>query len=175
MSYSFKKLKPTEEINIGDLIMLDIATGLVTIANIPSVEDYYINANNILGICSETDNTTELPQLLDCGNSGTEDPTTLDLGDSTTETSHVLYCETSEKNSREYIETNNSGIVTLELYDDNDYDDPIEIGDKVIMGLKTNTVMQKEFHDREFIHVRTIGKVVGFEDKKHVKILLDIE
>lgn len=175
MAYIFKKVYPTEEINIGDLIMLDIATGLVTKTNVPSVDDYYINANNVIGVCSNSDNETALPGIIDCGNSNTQVTTLLNLGNSTTETEHIIICEDSVINPRELIEVESTGIVDLEIANIDNYCEPIRVGEKVIMGIKPNTVMKQEFDHREFVSVRTIGKIVEIIDNTHVKVLLDIE
>lgn len=178
MSYRFNKSTPTEIINIGDLIMLDIKTGLVTIATGISKEDYPINSSNIIGICSKSDNKTHLPLMLDCGTSTTEIDKEdilhyLDLGDSTTETDHVIQSPNSEPNPREYIEVQSQGIVTL-----NTDHRHIEVGDKVVLSVEPNKVTSNMFDDfdrREWIYARPIGKVVNILPNNKVEVLLDIE
>lgn len=169
----FNKVDPNEIINVGDLIMLDSATGKVTVTQANSYEELEVNQMLVVGVCSESDNTTPLPQILDCGQSIIDETrlVTLDLGDSTTETGHVLTCENSEPNSREYIEINNTGSVILE----NDGANEIEIGTKVRMSGERNKVTGNEFNSREATHFRTIGKVTKILSDNKVEVLLDIE
>ena len=48
MSNIFNKTDAQEIINVGDLIMLDIKTGLVTVSKSDSKEDYLANNNLIV-------------------------------------------------------------------------------------------------------------------------------
>jgi len=43
MTYTFTKTNPEEIINIGDIVMLDLKTNLVTVSNANSKEDYIAN------------------------------------------------------------------------------------------------------------------------------------
>ena len=169
----FNKVDPTEIINVGDLIMLDSATGKVTVSYANSFEELEVNQMLVLGVCSQSDNITQLPLTLDCGTSknDTQNIVILDLGDSTTETEHVLYCETSEINPREYISISNEGSVELET----DNINSVEIGTKVRMSRERNKITGNEFNGREATHFRTIGKVTKLLGDNKVEVLLDIE
>jgi hypothetical protein len=178
MNKRYFKADPTEIINTNDLIRLDPTTLNVKVTTDDNIDDYIVNEKLIVGVCTSSNNETPLPKTIDCGDS-TSEYETLDLGDSTTETDHILECEDSTINERCYIEVDNEGIVDL-TYDipedlETIEDNNIQIGDKVVMGFKSNTVIKSCYDHRQFIRARTIGKVIEVLGDNKVKVLLDIE
>lgn len=171
MDNRFYKVNPIETINVGDLIMLDIETGKVTISKAESSEQFDVNGNLILGVCETSDNETKLPELMDCGTSKIDEETMLlDCGNSKQDITEVIECEDSVINPRTYITTSSTGIVELEF----DGRGKVHLGEKVIMSWEPNKVTGNEFLGRSKTHNRTIGKIVGRNGSK-LQVLLDIE
>ena len=72
MSYlTYKKASPSEIIEIGDLVMIDIDSGYITRAYLEKPLEFMLNTNLVIGVCVDSNNTAKLQKVLDSSNAKT--------------------------------------------------------------------------------------------------------
>lgn len=165
----YKKSDPSEIIEVGDIIMLDIESGFVTRAISNSHYPYDVNNKLIIGICSKSDNDSPLQLQIDGGSSKELERSKLDGGDSLRPKAIVIYGGDSNINSREIIEIEYAGECVVNLCG------PSHIGDKLCISNLPGKAKTMDYFGIE--RVRSIGKIIKYQNEEKTKamVLLDIE
>ena len=167
---TYRKKIPTENINIGDIIMLDVETGYIQRAVLEKFPEYGINSSLVIGICVSSDNETPPTITIDGGKSNTIDRQELNGGDSTSTQTIIIYGGNSTQNPREIIQVAYTGEQMVNLCG------PVHIGDRLCISNQPGKAMSKDYLGQEFYDLRSIGKVIRLDKQnKQAKVLLDIE
>lgn len=169
---TYRKSKPSEIIEVGDIIMLDPETQYVKRAEANDIDDLMVNSRLIIGICVTSNNTDPIPLVLDGGHAYDEDAKReeIDSGTSDKPQTIMIISGDSNINAREIIQIAYMGeqIVNICGY--------VDLGDKLTLSEHPGKAKSKDFLDEEFYVARSIGKVIKFTNNpKQVKVLLDIE
>lgn len=167
---TFRKKIPTEIINVGDVIMLDIESGYVTKAVLNDCSTYSINSSLVIGICVSCDNTTNPTLTIDGGKSNTIERQDFSGGDSSDVQTIVIYGGDSSQNPREVIQVAYTGEQMVNVYG------RMRIGDRLCISNQPGKAMSKDYLRQEFYDLRSIGKVIRLDKQNsQAKVLLDIE
>lgn len=167
----YRKAIPSEQIDVGDIIMLDPDTSLIKKAVYNNKEELLINSRLIIGVCISSDNTILNIEtvnagnskvrkddiILDGGNSLKVDTIMIDAGDSSIDKSKVIQ-----------VAYNGTQKVNVTGY--------VDLGDRLCISREAGKAKSKDFLDKEYFDSRSIGKVIKFTNRKdQVIALLDIE
>lgn len=167
MSVQYKKQDPTEYIQVGDILMISPKTQLVTKA----IRDRHgFNERFVVGVVTESDNTTLIPLNIDGGGSKDIQRALIDGG--TSEINVVPILGGSSSNiSREYVNATSCGVEIVRI------DDWVHTGDRLMISRKTAGAAERmKISNMKPVGSRSIGKVVEkLENKEQVKVLLNIE
>lgn len=167
---TYRKKIPTENINIGDIIMLDPTTGYIQRAVLEYPYEYSINSSLVIGICVNSDNTTPVTITIDGGKSSTNDREIFNAGTSDNVQTIIVYGGDSEQNKREIIQIAYTGEQMVNLCS------PVHIGDRLCISNQPGKAMSKDYLGQEFYNLRSIGKVIRIDKQnKQARVLLDIE
>lgn len=167
---TYTKVNALESIEVGDIIMLDPNTGNVTRAVIDNPHKAIINSRLVIGVCTESDNTSSIPIVIDGKDSTNIDRINLNGGDSTSTTTNIISGGLSKDTGRKYIKVQSSGEQILNVTGF------VDLGDQLCISRCPGKVKSKDFLDRTYFDLRNIGKVIKFtNNKEKVKVLLNIE
>ena len=167
---TYRKRIPTEIINIGDLIMLDSATGYIQKAVLEYPYEYSINSSLVIGICVSSDNETPTTSTINGGKSNTIERQEFNGGNSNTIETIIINGGDSTQNPREIIQVAYTGEQMVNLCG------PVHIGDRLCISNQPGKAMSKDYLGQEFYDLRSIGKVIRLDKQnKQAKVLLDIE
>lgn len=166
---TYRKKIPTENINIGDIIMLDPSTGYIQKAVLEYPHEYSINSSLVIGVCTDSNNTVLPTIIIDGGKSNTSDRQEINSDSLNTQTI-IIYGGNSEQNVREIIQVAYTGEQMVNLCG------PVHIGDRLCISNQPGKAMSKDYLGQEFYDLRSIGKVIRLDKQnKQAKVLLDIE
>ena len=166
---TYRKKIPTENINIGDIIMLDPSTGYIQKAVLEYPHEYSINSSLVIGVCTDSNNTVPPTIIIDGGKSNTSDRQEINSDSLNTQTI-IIYGGNSEQNVREIIQVAYTGEQMVNLCG------PVHIGDRLCISNQPGKAMSKDYLGQEFYDLRSIGKVIRLDKQnKQAKVLLDIE
>ena len=172
---TYRKCNPEETINIGDLIMIDHASGLVTKSKLELPQEMKLNTRLVIGVCTYSDNITPLNIIIDGGKAKEIDRVLVDGGKSE-QVETILLCGGDSKiNPREIIKLAYSGEQVISYSDDNGII-PRE-DDEVCICYEPGKVMVKprrQLYFREEMRVVGIVKEV-YEESKQVLVDLILE
>lgn len=167
---TYRKKIPTENINIGDIIMLDVDSGYITRAVLEQFPSYSINSSLVIGVCISCDNVTNPTMTIDGGKSNTNERDELNGGDLSTTQTIIIYGGDSTQNPREIIQVAYTGEHLVNICG------PVRIGDRLCISNQVGKAMSKDYLGQEYYDLRSIGKVIKVDKKnKQAKVLLDIE
>lgn len=160
---TYRKSIPSEIIEPGDLIMIDIETGSVKRAYISNLEDMYINSRLIIGVCVESDNSGNETIIIDGGDAKSDN---VDLDTQTI----IIDGGDAGYNNKEVIKVAYSGRQLVNVYG------YVDIGDTLCISKEPGKAQSKDYLKKNYYNARSIGKVVKFtNNKEQVVVLLDIE
>lgn len=167
----YKKAVPTEVIEVGDIIQIDLSTGKVQKSILPDLFDMEINSKLMLGVCIESDNTTPLNIVLNGGTGKELKREVLDGGLSDNTQTIILYNTNSSPNTREQITVAYSGQYIVNM------DSNFKENDLICISKTPGKGKKLEFIDARMRNgIRTIGRVASIiEENKKALINLDIE
>lgn len=169
MSVIFRKTKPSEIIEVGDVLMLSPENQYVTRA---IRDESKLNERLVVGICVESDNETPVAIVVNGGKSKAPTGKFVHINGGSASVNVIpINGGNSELRPREYvaIESNNIQVVNTVHH--------IDIGDKLTISdahpgkaEAVSVLNQNEFDNR------SIGKVIKYtENKNKVVALLNIE
>ena len=166
----YKKAIPDEIINKGDVIMLDTASGHVTRAVMNNFPEPIINDSLVVGICvgSTYDGTFRI--IIDGGNAKSVDRQLVNGGNAKLVQTIILDGGTSkDPKPKEIIQVAYSGQHIVNITG------RTRIGDKLIISKQPGiAIAKKAFRDPD-LYIRTLGKIVDYEDENKAIVLLNIE
>ena len=166
----YKKAIPDEIINKGDVIMLDTASGYVTRAVMNNFPEPIINDSLVVGICvgSTYDGTFRI--IIDGGNAKSVDRQLVDGGNAKSVQTIILDGGTSkDPKPKEIIQVAYSGQHIVNITG------RTRIGDKLIISKQPGiAIAKKAFRDPD-LYIRTLGKIIDYEDENKAIVLLNIE
>lgn len=167
---TYKKAIPDEIIDIGDIIMLDVESGLIKRAVLERPHcDFSYNSRLVVGICVGSDNVTEQPVIIDGGTSEYSIRTVLDGGDSTNIQRIEIIGGDSTTPTSTIISVAYSGVQDVNTTGF------IKIGNQLCISSKPGKAQSKDFHGKEFYDIRSMGRVIKIPEKDKATIILDIE
>lgn len=166
---TYKKAIPEEVINIGDIIMLDVESGMIKRAVLEPHCEYSINSKLVVGICVGSDNDSKQPIIIDGGTSTDESRVIMDGGDSTDIERIEIIGGSSEQPTSTIIQVAYGGIQDVNTTGF------IKIGNQLCISPKPGKAQSKDFYGREFYNIRSIGRVIKIPEKDKATIILDIE
>lgn len=166
---TYKKVDPTEIIEIGDIVMIDTATGYITRAVKGEKGDLPINTRMVVGVCINSNNIANLNILIDGGSS--KDIERIELSSRSDDTDIILIDGgNSEQNQREIIQVAYSGEWPVNVCGF------VDIGDRLSISNHAGKAKSIDYYDKDYFLVRSIGKAIKYlKNKEQVKVLLDIE
>lgn len=167
MAVRYRKVNPSEVIDVGDILMISPENQRVTKA----IRDRHgINERLVIGVVTKSDNTTPMPILIDGGFSKDVDRAIIGNGNSEI---CILSIDggNSELNSREYVDIISSGTTKVGI------DDKIvHIGDKLTISRFTaGKAERRKISNTDPSGGRSIGKVITNLEEGYVETLLNIE
>ena len=167
MAVRYRKVNPSEVIDVGDILMISPENQRVTKA----IRDRHgINERLVIGVVTKSDNTTPMPILIDGGFS--KDVGRAIIGNGNSEIC-ILSIDggNSELNSREYVDIISSGTTKVGI------DDKIvHIGDKLTISRFTEgKAERRKISNTDPSGGRSIGKVITNLEEGYVETLLNIE
>ena len=167
MAVRYRKVNPSEVIDVGDILMISPENQRVTKA----IRDRHgINERLVIGVVTKSDNTTLMPILIDGGFSKDVDRAIIGNGNSEI---CILSIDggNSELNSREYVDIISSGTTKVGI------DDKIvHIGDKLTISRFTaGKAERRKISNTDPSGGRSIGKVITNLEEGYVETLLNIE
>ena len=167
----YKKADPSEVINVGDLIMLDPNTSYIKRAVYNTDEDLIINSRLILGVCIEShDSTVAAIEEILGGTASSENELILDGGNSVITDTIIIDSGNSDVDKYQIIQVAYNGAQKVNI---TGY---VDLGDKLCISNVAGKAKSKDFFDREYFDMRSIGKVIKFTNvQDQVIALLDIE
>lgn len=167
MSIKYKKVNPSEFIDIGDILMVSPKNQRVTKA----IRDRHgINERLVVGVVTKSDNTTPMPILVDGGLSKSTERVIICGGNSKISIIPLIG-GSSKSNPREFVEIETNGIETVGIDDKR-----VAIGDKLTISRFTaGKAERRKISNTNPSGGRSIGKVINKIDKEHVNVLLNIE
>ena len=169
-SITYKKVDPSEVIEVGDVIMIDPANGYITRAVMGDKKDFPINTRMVVGICIWSNNTALPTIVIDGGLSNDIERTIIG---STSEDIDLIYIVggPSDENPREIIQVAYTGEWPVNVCGF------VDIGDKLGICEHPGRAKAIEYIDDHYFVTRSIGKCVKYikKEKEQVKVLLDIE
>jgi hypothetical protein len=166
---TYKKLDPSEIIEVGDVIMIDPSSGYITRAIKGDKKDLAINSRMVIGVCIWSNNSALVPIILD---GGSAKDVTKTLIETTSDSTEIICLSggTSEQNQREIIQVAYTGEYPVNVCGF------VDIGDKLAISNHAGKAKAIEYIDGDYFITRSIGKCVKFmKNKEQVKVLLDIE
>lgn len=167
---TYKKKVPTEEISIGDVIMLDVESGYIQRAVLEDSTDYSVNSSLVVGICVYSDNETNPTITIDGGDTTIQDTQSLNGGDSTTVDTIIIYGGDSTQNPREIIQVAYTGEQTVNVYG------TVQVGDRLCISNQPGKAMSLDYLGQQYYNLRSIGKAISVDtDNSQAQVLLDIE
>lgn len=165
----YKKVDPLEIIDVGDLIMIDTATGYITRAVKGNRDDFPVNSRMVVGVCINSNNLANPNIVIDGGSAKNLDR--IELSSTSGDTELILLDGgNSEQNPREIIEVAYTGEWPVNVCGF------IDIGDKLSISDHPGKAKAIDYYDKDYFLVRSIGKAIKYlKNKEQVKVLLDIE
>lgn len=169
---TYTKLDSSEQINIGDVIMIDPGTGKVTKAVANNCNELILNSRLIIGVCCESDNTTPLPIIIDGGNASNIDRQTINSNKSKIHSNYIIISggDSGTNEARRLIKVvyNDEQLVNIFGY--------VDIGDKLCISRVPGLAKSKDYLNKNYYEERPIGKVIKYTNNPNqVKVLLNIE
>lgn len=170
---TYKKTDASEVIQPGDILMLDLKNATVTKAVITNYREATIDSRLVIGVCVSSNNSESLPYIINGGYADTTEAELLNGGVSKrdgTETIIVISGPDSTQNKRELVKVAYTGeqVVNICGY--------VDIGDKLCISEHAGKAKSKNYFEKEYFGLRSIGKVVKRTNTENqVKVLLDIE
>lgn len=166
---TYKKVDPSEIIEVGDVIMIDPDNGYITRAVRGDNHEFPINTRMVVGICIWSNNTALPTIIIDGGPSKDLDRKEIS---STSESTDLIYIigGPSDENQREIIQVAYTGEWPVNVCGF------VDIGDKLGISKHPGKAKAIEYIDKDYFLTRSIGKCVKYmKNKEQVKVLLDIE
>lgn len=166
---TYKKIDPSEVIDIGDIIMIDPESGYITRAVKGDRHDFPVNTRMVVGICIWSNNAALPPIIIDGGKSKDVERT---LISSTSGDIEIIELDggTSLQNQREIIKVAYTGEWPVNICGF------VDIGDRLGISNHPGKATSIDYIDRDYFITRSIGKCVKYmKSREQVKVLLDIE
>lgn len=169
---TYTKVNSSEEINVGDVIMIDPSTGNVTKAVANDCKELILNSRLIVGVCCESDNTTPEPIVIDGGNGKEVDRIKLNSDKSKIHSEYIIISggDSGTNEARRLIKVvyNEEQLVNVYGY--------VDIGDKLCISRVAGKAKSKDYLNKNYYEERSIGKVIKYTNNpEQVKVLLNIE
>ena len=171
---TYKKAIPSEIINKGDLIMIDLNTGLITRAVLEEPYTVRTNTTLVIGVCVYSDNDTPETIIVNGGKSKSTERLILNGGNASDIQTIIMNGGNSQQNTKEVIQVAYTGQHMVNLYNQT------EIGDRLCISNQPGKAMSidyLDYLDHGKARIRSIGKIIRYlnEEKTQAKVLLDIE
>lgn len=167
---TYKKVNPLEIIEVGDVLMLDPETSLITRAVVNKKGEMPINNRLVIGVCVETDNTSKIPIVIDGGSSEDSSGRVPLVKPIAPIQTIIIEGGKASQGNRDIIKIAYTGehLVNVCGY--------VDLGDKLCISDHAGKAKAIEYTNRDYYRARPIGKVVKYTNSKEkVKVLLDIE
>ena len=166
----YRKANPSEIIEVGDVLMLDLESSLVTRAVVNDFKDRPINSRMVVGICVESNNSGTTPITIDGGYS--DDIERIIIENNSEVHTEVIIIDggSSTQNKRELIKLAYSGEFPVNVCG------YVDLGDKLTISNHPGKAKAIDYTNRDYFKARTIGKCIKYTNNANqVKVLLDIE
>ena len=167
----YKKANNLEEINIGDLIMIDTDTGNVTKAFLEKPFNEPINTRMVIGVCTSSDNETPLNKIIDGSTCKEYEREILEGGE---EDTIIIEGGSASENPRTLIEICSEGEQELFITG------KAEESDNVCVSFEAGKVMSMAYLDDEEVmdqfhsDLRTVGTIKEFIDEEQTKAIVEL-
>ena len=161
---TYRKRIPTEIINIGDLIMLDSATGYIQKAVLEYPCEYSINSSLVIGICVSSDNETPATLTINGDKSNTKKRQEFNGGNSNTVETIIINGALNAKIVGQKAHTI-AKLAEVELPENT----------KILIGEVESVELSEEFAHEKLSPVLAMYKAKDFDDavSKAHKLILD--
>lgn len=168
---TFRKAIPSETIEKGDLLMLDIESGYIKRAVLEKPYEQSVNTKLVVGVCVGSDNESAFIKKIDGGSSLFTNRKTLNGGTSESIQTIIVYGGDSTLGTREIVQVAYLGEVCVNIYG------RTRIGDRLCISRKPGKAKSIDELDDFGEGMRSIGKVISFlnKEKTQAKVLLNIE
>lgn len=168
---TYKKADPSEEIQVGDIVMLDTSTAYITRAVINNPYESLLSSKLVVGVCIESNNAAEMLRVID-GGSSSDSLQRIELNGGTSKDVETILIESgsSDNEAREIIKVAYTGehLVNICGY--------VSLGDKLCISQHPGKARSMDYLNIDYFESRSIGKVIKYTaNKNQVKVLLDIE
>lgn len=167
---TYKKVDPSEVIEVGDVIMIDADNGYITRAVKGDRHDFPVNTRMVVGICIWSNNSALPPIIIDGGKA--KDVERTYIGSTSGDIEIIeLRGGPSNQNPREIIQVAYTGEWPVNICGF------VDIGDRLGISNHPGKAASIDYIDRDYFITRSIGKCVKYMKNKReqVKVLLDIE
>lgn len=168
----YKKLIPDEEIHIGDIVMLDASTGLITRSVLNKFPEPLINDDLVVGVCINSWLDGPIRIVLDGGTAKIVDRELLDAGKAGRINTIILNGgNAKDEEALEVIQVAYDGVRTVNITGRS------KEGDKLVISPKPGKATARKPLRDPSIKLRTLGKIIGYidEEKTQATVLLNIE
>lgn len=166
----YHRMDVNENIEVGDIVMLDPATNTVTRAVANNHGEFILNARLIVGVVVFSDNYSKVPLVIDGGRASTVEMEEIDCGTSENKVEFILLeGGTSEQSMRELVQIAYGGEALVNICGF------VQLGDRLTISKHAGKAKAIDYIDNDYFKSRSIGKVIKFINKTQVKVLLDIE
>lgn len=166
---TYKKVDPSEIIDVGDIVMIDASTGYITRAVKGDKADFPVNSRMVVGICIKSNNYAKTNIVIDGGPA--KDVERKEISSTSGDVDIILLDNgNSEQNQREIIQVAYTGEWPVNVCGF------VDIGDKLSISNHAGKAKAIDYYDKDYYTVRSIGKAIKYmKNKEQVKVLLDIE
>lgn len=166
----YRKADPSEVIEVGDVLMIDVESALITKAVINDFGDAPLNNRMVVGICVEANNTGFAPITIDGGLSLDVERIVLENDSQTHPEVIIIEGGPSTQNPRELIKLAYRGEIPVNICG------YVDLGDKLTISNHPGKAKAIDYTNRDYFKARSIGKVIKYmNNSEQVKVLLDIE
>ena len=166
----YRKADPSEIIEVGDVLMIDVESTLITKAVINDFGTAPLNSRMVVGICVEANNSGKAPMTIDGGTSIESERIVLENDSKDHPEVVIIEGGPSMQNPREIIKIAYRGEVPVNICGF------VDLGDKLTISKHPGKARALDYTNRDYFKARTIGKVIKYmNNSNQVKVLLDIE
>ena len=167
---TYKKADASEIIEVGDIVMIDPDSALITRAVLDDDNAMAMNARLVVGVCIYSNNTASLRQVLNGGKSRTVAKQVLNGGNAKSIQTIIIAGGDSSQNAREIIQVAYAGEYPVNVCG------YVDLGDRLCISSHAGKAKAIDYADNDYFRARSIGKVIKFmSNRAQVKVLLDIE
>lgn len=169
MAVIFRKADPKEDIAVGDVMMISPENQLVTRA----IRDRWgLNERLVIGVCTNSDNESSLPFVIDGGSAKEDNPTRPVVNGSNSSKSNLLLINggSSILRPRKVITLETSGVHAVNIAHH------VGLGDRLTISRHIGKAQSMETFGIDGFDTRSIGKAIKYtNDREQVLCLLNIE